>query len=436
MVNLRWQAQQRGSEGGTPAFPEASANALACIPAASHRHAAVRVSAAAERRIRQGFPWVFADSIQHLSHAAGPGDLAVVFDHGRRFLAIGLYDPHSPIRVLILQRGQGATIDREWFRLRVADAARLRKPLQRTKTTGYRLVHGENDGMPGLVVDRYDRTLVIKLYTAAWVPHLPSVISALREAFAAERLVLRLGRAAARQKRYLYGLSDGMPLVGPPLAGPLVFLENGLRFEVDPVHGQKTGFFLDQRENRARVEKLASGKIALNVFAYTGAFSVYAARGGARSILSVDSSAPALEAAERNFALNQGIAAVASARHNVLVLDAFEALARLAREGRSFDLAIVDPPSFAKERDELERALAAYARLTKLTLAVLRPGGILVMASCSSRVSAEVFFSSVNQAASQAGRVLRELERTGHALDHPVAFPEGEYLKCLFAVAE
>ena len=435
MVDLSKPAQQVGAGGNEADHAGAWPDPLACVPAASRRRSAVRVSAAAERRMRQGNPWVFADSIRNLSHAGAPGDLAVVFDRERRFLAIGLYDPHSPIRVLVLQRGQAATIDRSWFCHCVADAARLRGPLRRSHTTGFRLVHGENDGLPGLVVDCYDRTLVMKLYTAAWVSHLADVIPALREAFPAERLVLRLGRAAARQKQYLYGLSDGMLLFGSPLEGPLVFLENGLRFEVDPVHGQKTGFFLDQRDNRARVEKLASGKAVLNVFAYTGAFSLYAARGGARSIVSVEASAPALEAAARNFALNQSIASVASSRHEILVGDAFGALERMAQEGRQFDLAIVDPPAFAKERSEVERALVAYARLTRLALAVLRPGGILVMSSCSSRVSAEAFFATVNQAASQAGRPLREVERTGHALDHPVAFPEGEYLKCLFAVA-
>ncbi len=435
MVAATAQARQLEVEGTQTDRAEDRPDALACVPAASSRRIALRLAAAAERRIRQGFPWVFAHSIQQLSHEGSPGDLAVVFDRQRHFLAIGLYDPHSPIRLLVLQHGEPATIDRKWFCRRIAEAARMRATLRRSNTTGYRLVHGENDGLPGLVVDRYDRTLVIKLYTAAWVPHLADVIAALREVSKAERLVLRLGRAAARQRQYLYGLGDGMLLYGPPITGPLLFVENGLRFEVDPVRGQKTGFFLDQRDNRARVGKLASGKSVLNVFAYTGAFSLYAARGGARSIVSVDSSAPALEAASRNFALNQGIEAVASSKHELLVRDAFGALERMAQERRRFDLVIVDPPAFAKERGEVGRALAAYARLTQLTLGVLRPGGILVMASCSSRVSAEAFFTTVNQAASQGGRPLRELERTGHALDHPVAFPEGEYLKCLFAIA-
>jgi 23S rRNA (cytosine1962-C5)-methyltransferase len=237
------------------------------------------------------------------------------------------------------------------------------------------------------------------------------------------------------QPRYLYGLNDGVILSGPPLDGPVIFCENGLRFEADPVRGQKTGFFLDQRENRARVEKLASGKTVLDVFACTGGFSVYAARGGARAIVSVDVSRPALAAAARNFGLNRDSLSVAAAKHEALAKDAFEALARLGRDGRRFDLVIVDPPAFAKKRAEVERALAAYGRLTRLGLGVLQPDGTLVMASCSNKVSSDEFFATVHRAATQAGRPLREIERTGHPLDHPVAFKEGAYLKCLFATA-
>jgi 23S rRNA (cytosine1962-C5)-methyltransferase len=262
------------------------------------------------------------------------------------------------------------------------------------------------------------------------------VLSALTDVVLAERLVLRLGRTIQGQPQHLYGLGDGEILFGPHLDGPVIFRENGLRFEADPIHGQKTGFFLDQRENRARAEKLASRKAVLNVFAYTGGFSLYAGRGGARAIVSVDASRPALAAAVRNFALNRDHPSVAKVvdKHEVLAEDAFEALARLGRS-RRFDLVIIDPPAFAKKRAEVERAMSAYQRLTRLGLGVLQPGGTLVMASCSSRVSADEFFVAVHRAAVQAGRPLREIERTGHPLDHPVGFKQGAYLKCLFATA-
>lgn len=413
------------------------ASALAEIPGPSARNIAVRIVPGAERALREGHPWLYADSIREQSREGAPGDLAVVFDRKGRFLAVGLHDPHSSIRVRVLQHGEPAPIEEEWFAGRLAAAAARRAPLRdrpaARRTTGYRLVHGENDGLPGFVVDRYAETLVIKLYTEAWVPHLRDVLAALTEIAPVERLVLRLGRVMQDHPQHLHGLEDGGILSGPPLDDPVLFWENGLRFEADPIRGHKTGFYLDQRENRARVEPLAGGKDVLNVFAYTGAFSVYAARGGARTVVDVDASAPALAAAERNLAHNRHVPAVASAQHETVVGDAFETLARMGESGRRFDLVIVDPPAFARARAQVDRALSAYRSLTELSLRVLSPGGTLVQASCLSRVDAEAFFAAVHGAARRAGRPLRELERTGHPLDHPVTFDEGAYLKCLFA---
>ncbi len=390
----------------------------------------------------------------------------------------------------MLQHGAPAAIDRAWLRDRLAAAAALRTTLPESGTTGYRLVHGENDGLPGLVVDRYEATLVIKLYSLAWLPWLADLRVALEDlpprgviarsvfceceaspwdeatsamegiasahkaglamtepamegiasltplAMTAEsRLVLRLSRELRGQPEHLYGLTDGATLAGPAPDGPVQFSENGLRFEADVVQGQKTGFFFDQRDNRARAEKLAAGRRTLNVFAYSGGFSLYAARGGAAEVLSLDASAPALASAERNFALNRHLPAVSAARHTILAGDAFSALAELRQAGQRFGLVIVDPPAFAKRADEVSGAIRLYERLTGLALGVLAPGGTLVMASCSSRVAAAAFFTAVNQAAVQAGRPLAELERTGHPIDHPVRFPEGAYLKCLFATA-
>ena len=185
--------------------------------------------------------------------------------------------------------------------------------------------------------------------------------------------------------------------------------------------------------NRAYVRQISAGRRVLDVFAYSGGFSVYAAAGGAESVTSLDISEPALQAAEANFALNQDNPQVAAARHKGIVSDVFEGLESLRTSGKRFDLVIVDPPSFAKSAAEIEGALATYARLTRLALGVLEPMGVLVMASCSSRVSADDFYKTVMQAASDAGRPLIEFRRSGHALDHPIAFPEGAYLKTLFA---
>ncbi|MBN1485743.1 MAG: class I SAM-dependent methyltransferase [Chloroflexia bacterium] len=410
---------------------------LAHLPLPAERRIALHVTPAAERALRRGHPWLFEGSIRRQSHQGRPGDIAVVFDRQRRFLALGLYDPNAPIRVRILQHHRPAPIDGEWFRARLAAAAARRAPLldpDCPPTTAYRLVHGANDGLPALVVDLYEGTGVLKLYSSAWLPHLREVCRALAAVCTPQRLVLRLGRGMQEQHQDLYGLNDGLLLAGPALEGPVLFWENGLRFEADPLRGQKTGFFLDQRDNRARVEDLAAGREVLNLFAYTGAFSVYAARGGARGVVSVDLGEPALQVARRNLAHNRQVPAVAAVKHQFIADDVFAVLADLSRQGRRFDLVIVDPPSFAHSQSQRQGALAAYRRLTQQSLDVLRPGGVLVQASCSSQVEAGAFFQAVHQAATAAGRPLREIERTGHPLDHPIAFPEAAYLKCLFAV--
>jgi len=403
------------------------------LPCPAKRRLALHVTRAAEGVVRSGHPWLFDRAIQQQSHAGGPGDLAVIFDRRDRFLAIGLYDPHSPIRVRILHRGDPLPIDAEWFAAQLRRAVDVRAPLVQMQINGYRLVHGENDGLPGLVVDRYAATLVIKLYTAAWVPHLRHVMEPLLREQEPARVVLRLSRAVQAQTPDLHGLRDGMILYGALLDSPVLFCENGLHFEADPVQGQKTGFFLDQRENRARVEQLARDKSVLNIFAYTGGFSLYAARGGARRVLSLDRSRPALAGAQRNFAHNQHLASVASASHRTLAGDAFALLNELGTTRQRFDLVVIDPPAFAKRQDEIDGALSAYARLTRLGLGVLAQNGILVQASCSSRIDAQTFCAMVLRTARAAGRPLQEIERTGHPLDHPIGFPEGAYLKCLFA---
>ena len=412
---------------------------FAHLPDPSAQHIALQVTPAAERAIHSGHPWVFDQAVRGQNHAGSSGDLAVIFDSKRRFVAVGLYDPASPIRVRILQSGHPAVINQDWFQAVLAAAFKVRAPLLEQPggniTTGCRLVHGENDGLPGLVIDRYDETLVIKLYTPAWIPHLKELLPALAQISPAKRLILRLSRSMTRQSDLLFGLQDGMVLAGSMPDGPVLFKENGLIFEVDPINGQKTGFFLDQRDNRARVEHLTRGKSVLNLFAYTGGFSVYAARGGAREIVSVDLSAPALAASTRNMAYNRDIPAVAAAVHTTIARDAFEVLFQMQDNQQLFDLVVIDPPMFAQNETQVAPALAAYRKLTQMGLGVLRPGGTLVQASCSSRIGAESFFETIHAAARDVGRPLIELERTAHALDHPVNFKEGAYLKCLFAAA-
>ena len=389
----------------------------------------LRITAAAASAVRSGHPWVFSDSVRELNRAGQTGELAVIYDRKNRFLAVGLFDPDSPIRVRILHTGKPQTIDHAWWQARLKQAIARRRDLFDAQTTGYRLIHGESDGWPGLVLDRYDTTLVLKLYTAAWLPRLDDTLALLKEDVPGERVVLRLSRNIQSAAETQFQHSNGQVLHGLPPTGPVVFLESGLRFEADVLRGQKTGFFLDQRENRREVETLAQDRRVLNAFSFSGGFSVYAARGGAAAVTDLDISAHALAAAQRNFALNQNVPGVAACHHDTAQGDAFEWLADSAAK---FDLVVLDPPSLARRTTEREGALRAYERLATLGIARLAPGGILVAGSCSAHVPAEEFFEVVRRAAAKSGRKFTELKTLRHPPDHPATFKEGEYLKVIY----
>lgn len=401
------------------------------LPAVGDRRLAIRVTADALRQIRGGSPWLYDGSITSFSHDGAAGDLAVVFDDHRKFAAIGLWDPTSPIRVKLLHTGSPTTIDAGWWRERLSACLEHRQALvDDPETTAYRCVHGENDGLPGLVVDRYSDTLVVKLYTPAWFPHLAIVVETLTGLLAPERIVLRLSRSVALGETF--GLDDGDTILGDPPNQPVFFRERGLTLKADVVRGQKTGHFLDQRDNRALVRGMAAGADVLDVFASTGGFSVSAAAGAAKSVHLIDQSAPALEAAERNLEHNHRIGEVRRCAVHTTTGDAFQVLAKLAEKGEQFDIVIIDPPSFASNQAAVPRAIAAYARLTRLGLAVTRRNGTLIQASCSSRVSADDFAHAVLDAAASAGAEVVESRRTGHAIDHPIGFEFGGYLKAMF----
>ncbi|MGA2175221.1 MAG: class I SAM-dependent methyltransferase [Verrucomicrobiota bacterium] len=387
----------------------------------------LRVTAAAENYVRGGHPWVFGPSVHEQNRDGETGELAILFDRQDRFLAVGLFDADSPIRVRILHAGKARALDPAWWRQRAAETLARREGLFDSQTTGYRCINGESDGWPGLVLDRYENTLVLKIYTAAWLPRLEEIAALLAPR---DRLVLRLSRNIQRAAAERFGLQDGQVLRGEPVAGPVVFLENGLRFEADAVRGQKTGFFLDQRENRRETGALAAGRSVLNVFSYTGGFSVYAASGGAGSVCSLDISEHALAGARRNFALNDDRPAIAHCRHETLQADAFLWLRETS--ARRFDLIVLDPPSLAKRESERAEAGGAYAKLIAAAISRLNKNGVLVAASCSAHVPAAEFFGLAREAARQSGRAFEELKTTRHAADHPVSFAEADYLKCIY----
>jgi 23S rRNA (cytosine1962-C5)-methyltransferase len=389
--------------------------------------ARLRVTAAAERSIRQGHPWVYSNSVLEVTQREESTYLGVIYTRENKFLALGYYDPDSPIRLRILQTGSPAKLDQIFWSKRLQEAVGRRTSLFNADTTGYRCIHGESEGWPGLVLDRYADTWVLKIYLPAWLHLLPMLKGLFKQTFPElKRLVVRFSRNV-QEKARAAGYSDGTVLFGETPSAPVTFRENGMNFEADVLKGQKTGFFLDQRENRLAVSHLSAGLKVLNVFSFSGGFSLFAARGGAMSVASLDISRHALESARRNFSLNPGIAHVP---HELIQADAFEWFQ--ARSSTRYDLIVLDPPSLAKKREEKARALEAYERLVSASLNRLAKKGTLVAASCTAQVTSAEFFEVVLRGLRKSGRSFTELRQTFHPPDHPANFPEANYLKCIY----
>jgi 23S rRNA (cytosine1962-C5)-methyltransferase len=382
------------------------------------------------RHLRAGHPWVFRKAIERAPKRLEAGAIVDVVEGGR-FVARGYHDPHSAISIRILTRDPAEQIDGAFWRRRIARCLALRRELV-SGTTGWRMVHGESDGLPGVVADRYDRFAVLKLYSAGLTPHREEIVSAL--VAEAEGLVGIWGRDEVSRDDEDDGEEKGQGklLWGQAPPERIAIDEHGMKMLVDVRLGQKTGTFLDQRENRRMVRELAAGRRQmLNCFSYTGGFSIAAALGGGPQarVVSVDVDKDALELAKENFRVN----GLDPAGHGFAAEDVFEHLAQAKREGRRYDLVVCDPPAFAKSQRVVEQALAGYASLNRAALNVLAPGGILVTASCSARVSAEQFFDAVKEAAFKVRVELQLVEERHQPPDHPVSpqFKEGRYLKCL-----
>lgn len=389
---------------------------------------AIHLRSKAERMVRKEHPWVFEGSITKQNKEGEAGDVAIVFDNAKnKLLAIGLYDPYSPIRIKLLQYKRGATIDEDWLRAKIKQAYERRQPLLATDTNSYRLLYGENDGLPGVVADVYASVMVVKLYSLIWLPYLKWLLPILLETSNTQQLVLRLSRNVQQQEELLLGLHDGQVLYGQLDQPEVIFREHGVRFSANVISGHKTGFFLDHRHNRKRVGELAKGRRVLDVFSYAGGFSVHALVGGAQEVVSLDISPHALALAEANAKLN-----VKQPKLRTLAQDAFEAMEAMRNDGEQFGLVIVDPPSFAKRASEIPGAVRAYERLAHLAIPLVRRGGVLLLASCSSRVSAQQFYELMFKVVRSSNRPYKELARTQHDIDHPIGFPEGAYLKSIY----
>ena len=391
----------------------------------------MRPTAAGLRAVRSGDPWLFEGSIA----SADPNDLpagsvAVVFDD-RRVVGVGLWDPESPIRVKMLHSGGALAVEpRVWVNRLTAALDRRHGLVDDPLTTAWRWVHGENDGLPGLVLDRYVNTLVVKLYSGAWYPHLGDIIAAAQKVLPSERVVLRCARRVSPPADTP---GDGDVLVGSQFDGTLTYLERGLRMSADVRRGNKTGAFLDQRDNRTLVGAACDGARVLDVFTATGGFALAAAAGGARSVHLVDISQPAIDVAKANIEQNRNIAAVRRCEITSQRGDAFNIMESLAASGEQFDVVIIDPPSFAQNEKSIPKALSSYRRLARAGLRLTVDGGLLVQASCSSRITIDELGHEMRTASREVGRPFMELRRTGHAIDHPIGFSRGAYLKALYA---
>lgn len=377
-----------------------------------------------EKALKRRHPWIFSGAVARVDGEPGLGETVEVRSSAGEILAVAAYSPRSQIRARVWDWHSRA-IDGDFFRERIAQAVSLRARLfDGEATDAVRLVHGESDGLPGIVADRYGDTIVLQLSSAGGERWRDEIADALLAAVAGARIWER----SDADVRELEGLTPHCgPLRGAPPPEKIVVRERGLRFHVELERGHKTGFYLDQRDNRARMRELAAGCEVLDCFAYTGGFAVSALAGAARSVTAIESSGPALDLARANAELNRLDAA------EWIEGDVFQRLRQFRDHGREFDLVVLDPPKFAPTAMHVERASRAYKDINLLAFKLLRPGGALMTFSCSGGVSPELFQKIVAGAALDAG-VNARIERWLHAApDHPVAlsFPEGEYLKGL-----
>jgi 23S rRNA (cytosine1962-C5)-methyltransferase len=393
-------------------------------------NAIVQLSTGKDKPVRQRHPWVFSGAIRETRGAPAPGEIVDVIDERGDWLARGYYNPRSQIVVRVLTWEHQEAIDRDFWARRLTAAVGMRDALGLARdATGYRLVFAESDRVPGLIVDRYGEWLSVQFLTLGVDTRRQLLVDLLMDLLKPAGIVDRSDPVARRQE----GLrTEGGLLAGQMPPRDLQIVEHGLRFPVDLLGGQKTGFYLDQRENRRIVARLARGKRVLNAFSFTGAFAVHALTAGADHVTNVDTSLEALEGAEAALRLNgfdpdtqaEGI-------HG----DVFQVLRGFRDEGRQFDMVILDPPKFARSKAELDGALRGYKDINLWAMKLLAPAGVLATFSCSGLVTPDLFQKVVFGASIDAGRSVQVIARLTQGPDHPLllAFPEGEYLKGLLA---
>ncbi|WP_438316301.1 class I SAM-dependent rRNA methyltransferase [Candidatus Caldatribacterium sp. SIUC1] len=387
-------------------------------------YARVRLKKGKEKRVLLGHPWVYRTDIEVLRGPADPGDVVLLENHRGKPLALGYYNPSSVIAVRVLTRNPEERIDRDFFLRRMQQALELRLKLFREATTNaFRVVFAEADFLPGLIVDRFASLLVVQFLTLGMEKRRGDVVEALEVLLHPEGIYERSDVEVRKRE----GLEERTGWILPGGSPEVVIKENGLAFFVDVARGQKTGYFLDQRENRLSLRRYVQGARVLDCFSYTGGFAIHAAAFGAKEVLGLDISESAVALARENARLNR-----LEDRVRFEVADVFEALRELFRKGERFDLVILDPPAFVKGKEALEGALRGYKDINLLAMKLLVPSGTLVTCSCSYHLSEDLFLEVLKEASQDAGRRLQILEQRGQAQDHPVlvGYPESRYLKC------
>jgi 23S rRNA (cytosine1962-C5)-methyltransferase len=388
---------------------------------------AVQLKPGREKPLRRFHPWVFSGAIRGVAGQPSPGETVDVVSHDDQWLARGAYSPQSQIRVRIWTWDEGQQVDERFLQRRIRSAVERRRGFRDNPgTNGYREIYAESDGIPGLIVDRYGSTRVVQLLSAGAEAWRDTISQLLMELDGCQALVERSDVDARRQE----GLeSRSGVLAGELPSMPVEITENGLRYAVDLLGGQKTGFYFDQRENRRLVGESANLGRVLDCFCYTGGFALAALRGGAEQVLAIDASAPALDLARKNVELNK----LPRQRLELRKGDIFQELRRLRDEGRTFDTVILDPPLFASTPAQQHKAARGYKDINMLAARLLTDDGRLFTFSCSGGVSPELFQKIVAGAAADAGVPLQVVGWPGQPADHPVAlnFPESRYLKGL-----
>jgi 23S rRNA (cytosine1962-C5)-methyltransferase len=371
-------------------------------------------------------PWVYPGAIAGTRGDPADGAVVDLVSHGGRFVARGIFNAKSKLRVRLYAWNENEALDADFFTVRLQSAIQLRSDLLAYDGPGQacRLVYSESDGLSGLVVDRYDRWLTVQFTSLGLAQRRELILEQLVKLLGPEGIYLRTERGIGQLEGV--ELEDGL-LWGQVPQEPILIDEDGIKFRVHLSQGQKTGFYLDQRENRIALAPWMCGRKVLDAFCYTGGFGLHAARAGAASVLGIDSSEPAIVLARENASLN-GLTNV-----SFHCEDVFESLSKLHRSGQKFSAIILDPPKFARSRRAIDDALRGYGRLESLALGLLNPNGLLVMCCCSGVIDEEMLEDLLAEVAVEAGRPLQILARRGQAPDHPISVtcPETAYLKCL-----